>query len=293
MAVYDGGGGNGVEFYTTPDFHAWTFRSKIYNGFFECPDMFQLPVDGNTNHLMWELNDGSSGYQLGQFDGATFTPSTPELPGNLGSGFYASQTFTSMAPGDPRKVRIGWAQISTPGMPFNQLMYFPTELTLQTTSNGVRLCSAPIAEITNNAEFTYNWTNLTLSPGYNPLAGIRGSLFDLKAQFSAGSAQTITFTFQNVTVTYNASTQQISCNGDTQSLPRINGSVQLEIIADRDTIEICGNHGQLYMPLPANNSVGNSLISLACTGGAVTFDSLTVNKLISIWPGSTPGKSTN
>lgn len=285
MAVYDGGGGNGVEFYTTPDFHLWTFRSKIYNGFYECPDIFQLPVDGNTNNLMWELNDGSSGYQLGQFDGATFTPSTAELPGNLGSGFYASQTFTSMAPGDHRKVRIGWAQISTPGMPFNQLMYFPTGLTLQTTPNGVRLCSTPIPEITNNVEFVYNWTNLTLTPGYNPLSGIRGSLFDVKARFSAGSAQAITFTFQNVTVTYDATTRQISCNGDTQSLPPLNGSVQLEMIVDRDTIEIFGNNGQLYMPLPASNASGDSLISLACSGGNASFGSLTVNQLKSIWTG--------
>ena len=285
MAVYDDAGGNGIEFYTTPDFRHWTFRSKIYNGFFECPDMFQLPVDGNTNNLMWQLNDGSAGYQLGQFDGATFTPSTAKLPGNLGSGFYASQTFTSMPPGDRRVVRIGWAQISTPGMPFNQLMYFPTALTLQTTANGVRLCSTPVAEITNDTEFVYSWTNLTLTPGYNPLSGIRGSLFDVQARFSAGSAQSINFTFQGVTVTYNTATQQISCNGDTQALPPLNGMVQLEIIVDRDTIEIFGNNGQLYMPLPATNSSGNSLISLACTGGNATFNSLTVNKLKSLWTG--------
>jgi fructan beta-fructosidase len=284
MAVYDATGGDGNRIYTSPNLRQWTYRSKI-NGYFECPDLFQLPVDGNTNNLMWLMCDASSGYQLGQFDGATFTPSTSKLPGNSGAGFYASQTFTSMAPGDKRLVRIGWAIISTPGMPFNQMMYFPTELNLRTTASGVRLCSTPIAEITNNAVNTYTWSNLNLSPGSNPLSGIRGALFDLKTQFTAGSAQTITFSFQNVTVTYNATTQQISCNGHTQSLPPVGGSVQLEIIVDRDTIEIYGNNGELYMPLPASNSSGNSLISLACTGGNATFNSLTVNKLKSIWTG--------
>ena len=285
MAVYDDAGGNGVQFYSSPDLRHWTFRSKIYNGFFECPDMFQLPVDGNAGNKMWVLCDASSGYQLGQFNGATFTPSTSKLPGNAGGGFYASQTFTSMKPGDNRTVRMGWAQISTPGMPFNQLIYFPTALSLLTTSNGVRLCSTPIVEITNNAANVYTWTNLTLNPGYNPVSGIRGTLFDLKAQFSTGTAQSVAFKFQGVTVTYNASSQQISCNGDTQSLPALNGSVQLEIIMDRDTIEIFGNNGQLYMPLPANNSTGNSLISLTCTGGSASFSSLTINKLKSIWTG--------
>ena len=285
MAVYDDSGGNGIEFYSAPDLRHWTFRSKIYNGFFECPDIFKLPVDGNAANTMWVLNDGSAGYQIGQFNGAAFTASTSKLPGNLGAAFYASQTFTSMKPGDNRVVRIGWAQISTPGMPFNQLMYFPTALSLQTTSNGVRLCSAPIAEITNNAVNVYAWTNLTLNPGYNPLSGIRGTIFDLKAQFSPGTAQSLIFQFQGVTVTYNAFTKQISCNGDTQSLPLINGSVQLEIVVDRDTVEIFGNNGQLYMPLPAGNSSGNFLVSLTCTGGSASFSSLTVNKLKSIWTG--------
>ena len=138
---------------------------------YECPDIFELPVDGNTNNMMWELNDGSSGYQLGQFNGSIFTPTTAELPGNLGSGYYASQTFTSMAPGDNRKVRIGWAQISTPGMPFNQLMYFPTALSLQTTGQRrVALFQGQFRKspIECQSMFMLGQTP-ALSPGYNPL----------------------------------------------------------------------------------------------------------------------------
>jgi sucrose-6-phosphate hydrolase SacC (GH32 family) len=174
-----------------------------------------------------------------------------------------------MAPGDNRKVRIGWAQITTLGMPFNQLMYFPTELTLRTTTNGPRLYNVPVAEITNNAVNVYTWTNLSLTPSYNPLSGIRGTLFDVKAQFTVASGTT---------------SQQISCNGVINPLSPINSRVQVEIVVDRDTVEIFGNNGQLYMPLPANNSTGNSLVSLNCTGGTATFNSLTVSKLKSIWP---------
>ncbi|HTI98794.1 MAG TPA: GH32 C-terminal domain-containing protein [Dongiaceae bacterium] len=286
MVVYDDAGGNGMEFYSSPDFHQWTFRSKIYNGFFECPDMFALPVDGNTNNVLWLLCDASSGYQLGQFDGVIFTPSTQKLPGNAGAGFYASQTFTSLAPGDPRVVRMGWAQIGMPGMPFNQMMYFPTALTLRTTASGVRLCSTPVAEITNSFANTYAWTNLTLNPGYNPLSGIRSAVLDVRAQFSIGTATSLSFVFQGVTVTYDAATQNISCNGDTQALPPMGGSVSLEIIVDRDSIEIFGNNGQLYMPLPAGNPAGTSLVSLTCSGGSVTFRSLQVSPLKSIWSGT-------
>ena len=284
MAVYDDAGGNGVQFFTTPDFRHWTFRSKIYNGFFECPDIFQLPVDGNTNNLMWVLNDASARYQLGQFDGARFTPSTAKLPGNAGSGFYASQTFTVMPQGDLRKVRIGWAILSMPGMPFNQAMFFPTTLTLNTTSNGVRLCSQPVAEIANAVVNSYGWTNLALNPGYNPLSGIRGSLFHVQARFTPATPSVINFSLCGTPVTYSATTQQISCKGNSQYLPPMSGVVRLEMIYDRQMIEIYGNGGQLYMPIAGvGYNATNQLISLMSTNGPTTFQSLKVNQLKSTW----------
>lgn len=282
MAVYDETGGSGIQFLSSPDLKQWTYRSKIMN-FFECPDLIRLPLDGNTNNMQWVLYAANSDYMVGQFDGVAFIPSTPKLPGNSGGGFYAAQTFTTMPSGDPRCVRIGWAIIYMPGMPFNQMMYFPTELKLKTTAAGVRLFNTSVAEITNNIVNTYSWTNLTLSPGDNPLSGIRGGLFHVKAQFSVGSAQAINLGFQTVVLTYNASSQQITCNGNTQSLPLVNGSVQLEIIADRNSIEIFGNDGQLYMPIPASNASSDLRLSLTCVGGNASFTSLKVNKLKSIW----------
>jgi sucrose-6-phosphate hydrolase SacC (GH32 family) len=285
MVVYDSNLG-GVDFFSTPDFHTWTYRSGI-TGFYECPDLFQLPVDGNTNNLLWELNDGSSGYMLGQFNGLTFTPTTAKLPGNSGSGFYASQTFTVMPTGDTRRVRMGWAQIAMPGMPFNQMHFFPTLLTLQTLPAGVRLCSTPIAEVTNAVENVYSWSNLTVNPGSNPLSGINGQLFDVQVNFSPGSASAFTFDLCGVPVTYIPGSQQITCNGVTNPLPPVNGTVSLEIITDRQSVEIFGNSGQLYMPIASTTySPANNSLSLTSQGASTVFNSLVVNQLKSIWPGT-------
>jgi fructan beta-fructosidase len=284
MAVYDGAGGDGIAFYSSPNLHQWTYRSKIM-GFYECPDLFQMPVDDNTNNPEWVLSDGSSGYMLGQFNGAVFTPTTTKLPGNSGSGFYAAQSFTEMPSGDNRRIRIGWAQISMPGMPYNQMLFFPTELKLKTLPGGVRLCATPIAEITNAVANTYSWTNLTLNPGSNPLMGIRGQLFDIRAQFTPGSAQTITFNLCGVPVTYNPSAQQITCNGNTRTLTPVNGTVTLELITDRQSVEIYGNSGQLYMPVGSTSySPTNNLLSLTTQGASTAFNSLVVSKLKTIWP---------
>ena len=43
--------------------------------------------------------------------------------------------------------QIGWGRISHPGMPFNGMMLFPTELSLRTTKDGIRLFSKPIDEL--------------------------------------------------------------------------------------------------------------------------------------------------
>ena len=285
MAVYDSNI-NGIDFFTTPDFHTWTYRSGIA-GFAECPDIFQLPVDGNTNNMLWEINGGSASYMLGTFNGAVFTPTTAMLPGNVGSGFYASQTFTVMPAGDTRRVRMGWAQVNMPAMPFTGMHFFPTVLSLQTLSAGVRLCSAPIAEITNAVQNTYSWTNLTLNPGSNPLSGISGQLFDVQAHFTPGSASRIDFNLCGVVITYFPASQQISCDGVTNPLPPVNGTVTLEVITDRQSVEIFGNSGQLYMPIVTTPySPSNNALSLTSQGASTVFSSLTINKLQSIWPGA-------
>ena len=49
MAVYDESDGKRwIAFYTSPDLKTWTFRSRI-EGFYECPDLFELPVDGDAS----------------------------------------------------------------------------------------------------------------------------------------------------------------------------------------------------------------------------------------------------
>ena len=63
---------------------------------FECPDFFELPVDGDAKSSKWVLLGANSEYAIGTFDGTTFTPEQTRLPGHRGNGFYAAQTFSDM-----------------------------------------------------------------------------------------------------------------------------------------------------------------------------------------------------
>ena len=134
---------NGHSIYTSPNLRDWTYQSHV-NGFWECPDLFPLPVDGNPDDVRWVMLGASNTYMIGRFDGKTFTPESGKHRFSTGS-IYAAQTFNNVP--DGRRIQIGWADIDHRGMPFRGQMLLPTELTLRTTKDGIRLVSKPIAEV--------------------------------------------------------------------------------------------------------------------------------------------------
>ena len=101
-----------IHFFTSPNLKDWTLRS-VTPGLYECPDFFELPVDGDEAKKKWVLTAASSEYFIGTFDGEKFTPETPKLPGQRGRGFYAAQTFSDLP--DGRRIQIGWGQDPSPG----------------------------------------------------------------------------------------------------------------------------------------------------------------------------------
>lgn len=272
----------GIAFYSSPDLKHWKRQSRI-GGFYECPDMFQLPVKGNPQEKKWVLTAANSDYLIGQFDGKKFTPESAKLAGQRGVGFYAAQTYSDIPPADGRRIQIGWLRSTMPGMPFNQMMAFPCSLTLVSTPAGLRLCHQPVREIRSLYGQQYQWRHLKLTPGKNPLAGIHGRLFDLRAAFAPGRAKTLRFNVRGEPVIYSVADQTLTCHGITNSLPLLDGKVHIQILVDRTSVEIFGNHGLLYMPMAITCPVHNESLTVDVTGGPALFDSLWLCKLKSIW----------
>ncbi|MDR2466101.1 MAG: 2,6-beta-D-fructofuranosidase [Prevotellaceae bacterium] len=135
---------DGHSVYTSSDLKQWTYQSHT-TGFWECPDLFELPVDGDASRSKWVMYGASGTYMIGTFDGKQFTPESGKHYYTAGS-LYAAQTFANIPPADGRRIQIGWGRIEQPGMPFNMMMLLPTELSLKTTRNGIRLFSVPARE---------------------------------------------------------------------------------------------------------------------------------------------------
>ena len=150
---------DGHSIYNSDNLKDWTFESHI-TGFWECPELFELPVDGNKDNTKWVMYGASGTYMLGAFDGKKFTPESGKYYYSTGS-IYAAQTFTNIPESDGRRIQVGWGRISHPGMPFNGMMLFPTELSLRTTKDGIRLFSKPIEELERLQTSVGKWRALT------------------------------------------------------------------------------------------------------------------------------------
>jgi sucrose-6-phosphate hydrolase SacC (GH32 family) len=281
---------NDYALFTSPNLKDWMRTGDVrLPGCTECPDLFELPVDGDPSRRKWVFWAGNGGYLVGSFDGATFTPESDVLRAYAGRHSYAAQTWSGLPETDGRRLQIGWFRIDAPGMPFNQCMTFPCELTLRTTADGIRLHTQPAQEIAALHRRRHAWHDVPLDPGADPLAGIEGDLFDVNADLQVGTAVTLGLTVRGTPVVYDAATQTLSCRDTAAPLPPVDGRIRLRLLVDRTSIEIFGNGGRLAMPIAALPQGGTKPagspppLALFATGGRARIVSLVFHELASIW----------
>lgn len=158
---------DGHSIYNSVDLKNWTYQSHI-TGFWECPELFELPVDGDSLNTKWVMYDSSGTYMLGSFDGKIFTPESGKHFYTTGS-IYAAQTFSNIPKSDGRRIQIGFGRISQPDTPFNNLMMLPTELELHKTINGIRLYSKPVREVETLCKQIAKWSDISSTEADNYL----------------------------------------------------------------------------------------------------------------------------
>jgi fructan beta-fructosidase len=281
MAVYtEADGKRWIAFHTSADLKAWRYESRI-EGYFECPDLFELPVDGDVKKTRWVLYAADGLYVVGDFDGTTFKPKTKKQ--RLWHGnFYAAQTFSDTP--DGRRIQIGWANgITFPGMPFNQQMTIPVELTLRTTADGVRMFASPVKELEALGTKKRSVSDRLVKPGENPLAGVEGDLLDVRAEVEVPAMGDWTFDLRGVKVTYDAVKQEVNAAGKTVPVKPISGKVRLRLLLDRGSLELFANDGAAALSAAAKPGTANRSLALTCRGGTIKVMSLEVYELRSVW----------
>jgi sucrose-6-phosphate hydrolase SacC (GH32 family) len=276
--------------FRSKDLKSWELIQELGPGpwYWECPDMFEMAVDGDPAKTKWILMKGSGDYIVGAFDGTHFTPEAGPIRTHWGGCFYGGQTFSD-AP-DGRRVQIAWMSTgkagpnSWPGMPFNQQMSFPRELTLRTTPEGPRVFREPIAEIEQLYKTTQNVTPRELVPGENALADVHHDLLDIDLEIDLKQTQQVKLMLRGEEIVYDVKSQKLKGQGHSLSLAPIDGKLTLRALLDRTSIELFGNHGDVTLSLDFFPDPSNHDLALTVQGGAAQLRSLALHELKSIWP---------
>lgn len=206
---------NRAVLFTSPDLKQWTFASSFgpaggRGKNWECPDLFELPVEGGApGEKRWVLGinlgdnavgGGSGGqYFVGDFDGKRFT-TVPGWPGeaqwmDYGADFYAAVSWNDLPKSDPRRIWIGWANDwryaeAIPTWPARGLMTVPREVTLKRTPAGYRIAQAPVREV---ATLHGTRQDFAATLGETPIdLPVAGGSADLTLDLDTGTADQVT-----------------------------------------------------------------------------------------------------
>jgi fructan beta-fructosidase len=297
MAVYDEFQGNQwIAFHTSKDLKTWEFASRI-EGFFECPDLFELPVMGDRANRRWVLYAADGKYLLGDFDGKEFKPAFKEKKQLWHGNFYAAQTFDNApsVPADkfepplPRRVQIGWANgVTFPGMPFNQQMTVPVNLFLHqpARSNDLRMCADPVPELAKLREAKAAFELPPDADGRSiekPFT-VAEDLDAFEAQFRIEPQKSTGFTIdlRGTKLVYDAAKKTLSCRNVSVPCP-VDQFVKLHILVDRGSVEVFINLGETALSVAAIPDEKNRRVELIPQGAVRLLGDSWVYRMKSAW----------
>ena len=274
MALYHRAG---VNIYTSKNLKEWEVQDYV-KGFYECPELFELPIDNDPANTMWVMYGGSGSYLLGDFDGKNFLPRAGKYRNTYGA-HYAAQTYNNLP--DLKRVQIGWARIASPGMPFNQMMCFPTELTLRTTNEGIRLFSEPIEQINQLYTQTYEYSGMDKDQINEKLANIDHDLLHIKARLESLDGAQIRISYQGHSYC-TMDSDELNRNQTPQQDPE-NLVFDVEILIDRTSFEIFYQNGLKVFVEALQEPVKEEGLVLHGNTEQIKIHSLVVHELKSIW----------
>lgn len=175
-----------VAFYESKNLRQWTRTGAFTDGdrkaCHECPELFEIPVEGEKNESRWIYYGAQNRYFVGDFNGKTFVKESGPH-GSTHGAFYAAQTFSDMP--DGRRVQVGWIRTAMftgrfPNQMVNQALTIAHELTLRRTDEGLRLAYWPVKKVESLRESAlFKGKDLTLEQVTEALQVCHGELTEV------------------------------------------------------------------------------------------------------------------
>lgn len=283
MAIYE----NGTTFYGSTDLINWKFLSNIDFGF-ECPDIFELPLNGDKNNMKWVLMDANGSYLVGNFDGTNFKSDAGQKQQlmTLGNDFYAAQSFASgtLPNNDDRIIQLAWMDHWNGGLGesvWKRNATFPVSVGLVTYDGQMRISRNPIKEISSLYSNEKKWETQTINSGSNLLADVKSKQFEIVAEFDLTNTTASKFGFKiaNKTIAYHVKSNVLL---DEELKPDTSNKIKVRILVDWGQLEVFANNGvfsysEQFAFSPENKDI------LLFSDGSVKLVSMEFHEISRIW----------
>jgi len=315
-------------FFDSHDLKTWALRGSFEaaageKGQWECPDLFELAVDGNPANKKWVLvvnrNPGAPAggtgtrYFVGSFDGARFvneTPETQELWADYGKDFYATNSFADLPSKDPRKIWMGWISNwqyanREPTAVWRGAQSLPRALSLSQFPDGIRLVQKPISETQGLREREFlELTNVSVSTAMQAmhLANVRGDMLEIEAELAPGEAKEMGLRLrkgagEETILGFKPGSKEVfvdrTRSGEVGFAPEFPGrhkasvgessQLKLHVFLDRSSLEVFVNDGERVLTDRIYPAVSSDGIELYSDSAKSRVLSLTIWKLGSVW----------
>jgi fructan beta-fructosidase len=273
----------GYQILDSTDMKHWTVRDFL-PGYFECPELFELPVSGQPGVKKWVIlgclwQKFCSAFVVGAFDGQKFKPEMAPEIGHYGPHHYAAQIFNH-AP-DDRRILIAWLSgASYPDSPFSQGMTVPLELSLRPSATGWRLLFYPVKELSLLYTGKVSGSHLDLPAANQLLASVPGGLLDIELTLKPRSPEPIRLVVGDQPIIYDPAASTITFAGQTAPLEPAPGGLALRVLVDRSVMEVFANQGEAAFSAMTIFPEGPRPIALQGSADVLT---LTVHSLKSMW----------
>ena len=201
-----------MRFYDSKNLKDWNYMSNFGEGYgvqpcqFECPDMVELPVDGDLNRKKWALivnvNPGcyfggsATQYFTGDFDGKKFScDSQPNVTKWLdwGKDHYATVCFSNTG---ERTIAVPWMSNwqycnIVPTKQFRSANALPRELSLYTQDGEIYLSAVPVPEIKTLRKEKKEIPAFTVANDYHidSLLANNDGAYELALEITVGEAE--------------------------------------------------------------------------------------------------------
>ena len=312
--------GQEMQIFSSSNLKDWAFESSFgegqgaHGGVWECPDLFELPVDG-TNEKKWvllcNLNPGgpfggsATQYFVGTFNGKEFVNESPSKTKwmDLGKDHYATVTWSD-AP-DNRRIAIAWMSNwqyanDVPTSQYRSPNSVPRDLSLFTVDGETYLQSAPspellkLRDISKKRSFKVNGTR-TIK---DMIAGNEGA-YEIELTIENQYADVIGFRLYNdkgeeVDMQYDMKEKKFSMDrrksgevGFNENFPMLTWTtiesgkdeLKLRLFVDKSSVEAFGDGGRFVMTNQVFPSEPYTHIDFYSKGGAYKVDSFVIYKL--------------